>query len=187
MRHLYLCLGANSGDRVETLIQAAARVSLSLGATGFSCSSVYADRHRQSRTGATTNLAIRLDGVPALMHEDMLVAQLREIEDDFGRVRDPERELPVTLDIDWLGSRVTNEPAWDERYDRGAHYVWQGLYELRDEHLQVELDRLCTERDFTPAENARGFYGLVSRHYTAKLIQAAIVALAPFVAEPESA
>lgn len=169
---LYLCFGANAGARVETLLQAAVLAGKQLGASSIHCSSIYADRHSSVASGSVVNMVALVSGVSA--DEASVRPALERIEHEFGRIRDEDRQAPVTLDIDWIGTNDDGVVMWSDRYDRGRSYVWQGLYELDDTAISPELNRICLERDFTPEENAKHFYQLVSREFTTGFVKGAL-------------
>jgi hypothetical protein len=170
MSTLYLCLGADSGPRVETLLRAASVLVDRLGACALTCSSVYADRHHHDRNGAVVNLMLQLDGVRRPL--ELVPAVLLDIEAQFGRERDPERKLPVPLDIDWIGTGHHGEVQWNAHYDRGRPFLWFGLNALEDVEIAAEIARIAVERDFTAADIARDFYPLVSGEYATGLVRA---------------
>ena len=165
-----ICLGACDGARVETLIGAAARLCAQAVRAGLrACSDLFADRHRDYRGGVTVNLMLALqtaedDSVEALER------RFKQIESDFGRRRDPQRALPVPLDIDLVG-RIDTDVQWQPRYDPGRPYLFHGLHQLPLPALQQALDAVAAQRGFAPERNAEGFYALAGAAFVERCLR----------------
>lgn len=171
---VYLCFGADSGARAETLLRAASQAAVALDAKSIACSSLYADRYRTGSLGggALVNMAVALGNVSLSVEEGK--ATIARIEAHYGRVRDAERPLPVPIDIDWIGHADEHRIAWEPRYDRGRSYLWQGLQELGDETIRPDLDAVAIERGFTAEENGRAHYPLLSAAFARRLLWCAV-------------
>lgn len=172
MRDLFLCLGADGGARSEALLRAAALVSHRVCAGTVECSSMFGDRHRQSFWGATVNMVVLLKDVP--LEDEQIRAVIDDVEVKLGRVRDPDRNLPVLIDIDWIGAIRGGVVEWNDRYDHGRSYVWQGLQEIGHHRVRAELERISLERDFTAEQMATSFYPLMTAEFATSLVAAAL-------------
>ncbi|MGH8082858.1 MAG: 2-amino-4-hydroxy-6-hydroxymethyldihydropteridine diphosphokinase, partial [Lysobacter sp.] len=164
-----ICLGASDGARVENLLEAAARLAGdadTLAVRGVS--ELYGDRHRPHRGGATVNLMLALEwrGAPAI---DVLERRFKRLEAEFGRERDPRRQMPVPLDIDLLGV-VDAGLQWQARYDPGRPYLFHGLQQLPLPALREELGALSRQRGFAVEQNASGFYSFASAAFVQRYI-----------------
>lgn len=170
-----ICLGASDGPRVENLLLAAARlrtefeVAADARAAG-ACSELYGDRHRVHRGGATVNLMLALQVAPRCSIESM-EHRFKQIEAAFGRERDPQRVLPVPLDIDLVG-RIDGEVQWQDRYDPARPYLFHGLHQLALPPLHKALDAVALQRGFSPEHNAMGFYPLASADFVEGFLHA---------------
>lgn len=172
MKDIFLCLGADGGARSEALLRAAALVSHRVCAGSVVCSSMFGDRHRQSFWGATVNMVVLLKDVP--LEDEQVRTVLDEVEAQLGRVRDPDRNLPVLIDIDWVGTLRESVVEWNDRYDHGRSYVWQGLREIDHPRVRPELERISLERDFTAEQMAKSFYPLMTAEFATSLVSAAL-------------
>lgn len=172
MGDLYLCLGADGGARSESLLRAAALMAHRLGAASVVCSSMFGDRHRQMHSGATVNMVVCVKRVQ--LTDEKISQVIEDVELQLGRVRDPDRQVPVLIDIDWIGTASDVEMVWNERYDRGCPYIWLGLHQLEDSEVRVELERISLERDFSAEDMAKGFYPLMTAEFATKLVAGAL-------------
>ncbi|MEI2455636.1 MULTISPECIES: 2-amino-4-hydroxy-6-hydroxymethyldihydropteridine diphosphokinase [Lysobacter] len=165
-----ICLGACDGARVENLIVAAARLCAEAGPHGLrGCSDLFADRHRDYRGGVTVNLMLALQ-IAAADNAAALERRFKQIESDFGRRRDPQRALPVPLDIDLVGL-VDTQVRWQPRYDPGRPYLFHGLYQLPLPALKQALDTVAAQRGFVPQRNAEGFYSLAGAGFVERWLR----------------
>jgi len=165
-----ICLGASDGARVESLIGAAARLCAQAGPQALrGCSDLFADRHRDGRGGVTVNLMLALQTV-ATDGPAALERRFKQIESDFGRRRDPQRALPVPLDIDLVGF-VDTVVQWQPRYDPGRPYLFHGLYQLPLPALKQALDAVAAQRGFAPERNAEGFYALAGAGFVERWLR----------------
>ncbi|MFD0323217.1 2-amino-4-hydroxy-6-hydroxymethyldihydropteridine diphosphokinase [Lysobacter gummosus] len=165
-----ICLGASDGARVENLLDAAALLAADAEVAGVrAVSELYGDRHRPHRGGATVNLMLALEytAAPAI---DALERRFKRLEADFGRERDPRRQMPVPLDIDLLGG-IDIAPQWQTRYDPGRPYLFHGLQQLALPALQGELAALAQQRGFRAEQNATGFYSFASAGFVQRYLR----------------
>lgn len=173
-----ICLGASDGARIEHLLEAAAALAADAGVTAVrGVSELYGDRHRQYRGGATVNLMLALEWVSAPPIE-RLEAGFKRLEAEFGRERDPSRQMPVPLDIDLLGG-IDTVLQWQARYDPGRPYLFHGLRQLPLPLLQTELAALAKQRGFDPERNASGFYPLASAAFVSRYLHDQAGRIAP--------
>lgn len=156
-----ICFGADAGHRVETLIRALDHFHHH-GMRVLTCSDVFAD------TDAGT-AAVQVNLLAMVRTEKYLTADLlRPIEDAFGRVRDDDRQMPVALDLDMLGTVEPDSVRWNEKYDAGRPYYFHGLWQIAQHTRGPLLDALsaiAAERDFAPSESGSRFHPLVSGRF----------------------
>ncbi|MGO1073725.1 2-amino-4-hydroxy-6-hydroxymethyldihydropteridine diphosphokinase [Lysobacter sp. CA199] len=167
-----ICLGASDGARVENLLEAAALLAVDAGADSVrGVSELYGDRHRPYRGGATVNLLLALEwrAAPA---EAALERRFKQLEAEFGRERDPRRQMPVPLDIDLIG-RIDGALRWQARYDPGRPYLFHGLRQLPLPALQDGLAAIAQQRGFRPEHNATGFYCFASAAFVQRYLREA--------------
>lgn len=170
-----ICLGASDGPRIENLLLSAARLLSEFDGRGEAtalraCSELYGDRHRIHRGGATVNLMLAMSVAPRWSIETM-ESGFKQIEAAFGRKRDPQRVLPVPLDIDLVG-RIDAQVHWQDRYDPGRPYLFHGLHQLKLPQLQPALDAVALQRGFRPEHNAMGFYPLAGAEFVERFLHA---------------
>jgi 7,8-dihydro-6-hydroxymethylpterin-pyrophosphokinase len=165
-----ICLGASDGARVENLLEAAALIAADAEVAGVrGVSELYGDRHRPHRGGATVNLMLAVEYKIA-SSIDALERRFKRVEADFGRERDPRRQMPVPLDIDLLGS-IDGALQWQTRYDPGRPYLFHGLQQLPLATLQTELAALAQQRGFRGEQNASGFYTFASADFVQRYLR----------------
>ncbi|MEH6419077.1 2-amino-4-hydroxy-6-hydroxymethyldihydropteridine diphosphokinase [Pseudomonas sp. CGJS7] len=173
-----ICLGASDGARVENLLEAAAQLTAEAGADSLrGVSELYGDRHRPYRGGATVNLMLALEWRGATPADAALERRFKQLEAEFGRERDPRRQMPVPLDIDLVG-RIDGAPRWQARYDPGRPYLFHGLRQLPLPALQEQLTALAGQRGFDPEHNASGFYCFASAAFVQRYLREAADRLA---------
>ncbi|ALN80366.1 2-amino-4-hydroxy-6-hydroxymethyldihydropteridine diphosphokinase [Lysobacter antibioticus] len=170
-----ICLGASDGPRIENLLLSAAQLLSEFDGTAdpsalCACSELYGDRHRVHRGGATVNLMLAMKVAPRWSVETM-ERRFKQIEAAFGRERDPQRVLPVPLDIDLVG-RIDGEVQWQDRYDPARPYLFHGLHQLTLPLLRKALDAVALQRGFRPEHNAMGFYPLAGADFVERFLHA---------------
>lgn len=152
-----LCLGSATGPRVETVLDAILNVGIPVA-----CSDIYADR-APGLDGCVVNCVVIVRGAAK-------EASLKAVEDAFGRVRDSERNIPVSLDIDVIGWIDGTALQWNAKYDPGRAHLVHGLSQLPSIPVANAVRAIAEERDFDVTRNAIGFYPLVSATYVERTL-----------------
>jgi 2-amino-4-hydroxy-6-hydroxymethyldihydropteridine diphosphokinase len=98
-RRAYVALGSNLGDREAVLRRALASLAATPGVERVQASALYETEPVGPPQGPYLNAVAALD---TALDAFALLARLRELERESGRVRGPERNAPRTLDLDLL-------------------------------------------------------------------------------------
>lgn len=160
-------LGSADGARVDLLAAAAKRLADVSNGTILESSEVYAERKNEGHSGIYANAVVLIDAGTVPSKET-----IRGIEAELGRIRDPERNIPHTVDIDvllWMDAdgRLT----LNERKDLGGSYALFGAHAIRDRVVAAAVEALMTEREISAADVGRWFYPLASRELFTGLIR----------------
>jgi 7,8-dihydro-6-hydroxymethylpterin-pyrophosphokinase len=167
-RYLAL-LGSADGPRVDLLAQTAVRLADASGGSIIETSSVYAERKNEGLKGIYANVVIVIDA-QSVPSKDAI----RAVEASLGRIRDPERNIPHTVDIDVLAwTDETGRLILSDRKDLGGSYALFGAYAIEDRAVRAAVQSLMTERGIEDADVGRWFYPLASRELFGSIIRLA--------------
>jgi len=162
-------LGSADGPRVDLLAQTAQRLAAESRGVILDASAVYAERKNEGLKGVFAN-AVILDEASSVPSKDAV----RAIEASLGRVRDPERNIPHTVDVDILAwTDDDGRLILSDRKDLGGSYALFGAYAIEDRVVRAAVQSLMAERGIEDADVGRWFYPLASRELFASLIRRA--------------
>lgn len=166
MRGFLALLGSADGPRLDLLAQAARALGQASGGVIRDNSEAYIERANETIKGGFANAVVLIESA-SVPDKD----QVRRIESALGRVRDPERNIPHTVDIDILMSiDERDEVALNPKKDLGGEYALYGAWEIAHEPVRAAVRALMTERDIDDAGVRRFFYPIASRGLFARLI-----------------
>lgn len=166
MRGFLALLGSADGPRLDLLAKAAQSLSNASGGTIRDNSAAYIERGNDGLKGGFANAVVLIES-SSVPSKD----QIREIEAALGRIRDPERNIPHTVDIDILASLdESDELVLNPKKDLGSAYALYGAWEIGHEPVRAAVRALMAERDMNDAGARQWFYPIVSRALLARII-----------------
>lgn len=166
MRGFLALLGSADGPRVDLLAQAARALAHASGGVIRDSSGAYIERGNETIKGGFANAVVLIES-SSVPDKD----QVRRIEAALGRVRDPERNIPHTVDIDILLSidergQLTLNP----KKDLGGAYALYGARDIAHDPVRAAVLALMAERDIDDAGVRQWFYPIASRELFARVL-----------------